>query len=249
MKTYKIIVSYDGTDYSGWIQQRNQPSIVQTLQDTFARIFGHSIVLLGASRTDAGVHALGQVARFHTSLVMEQKQLMAWNNALPDSIVIHSLVEHDQFHPLHDVEQKIYQYHFSVNRPSPIVARYVHHVTYPLDMDKLVAALALFQGTHNFAAFYTGNDRPDTIRTIRSISLDYAPEYAAYRVTIIGATFLRHMVRRMVGAALAVAIRDHMQPALIQQALTTGAMHSDLPTAPAKGLMLYGIEYKKKDTL
>ena len=196
MKTYKIIVSYDGTDYAGWIQQRSQPSIVQTLQDTFNRIFGHSITLLGASRTDAGVHALGQVARFHTTMIMEQKQLVAWNNALPDSIVIRSLIEHDQFHPLHDVDYKTYYYHFCTNRPLPFVARYVHQVTYPLDMEKMRKALAIFEGTHNFAAFYTGNDRLDTIRTIQTVSLEYAAEYDAYRVVIVGEKFLRHMVRQ-----------------------------------------------------
>lgn len=243
---YKIIVSYDGTDYAGWIQQHGKPSIVHALQESFKKIFGHEITILGASRTDAGVHAMGQVARFHTHLPMTNKQLQAWNNGLPDSIMIRSMQESEGFHPFHNVARKTYYYHFSLSRPVPQLARYVHQVTYPVDLDKLAQSLALFAGTHNFAAFYTGNNRPDTIRTIETISLSYEPSYNAYRITVVGEKFLRHMVRRMVGAALAVAIRERMSPSVIQEALASGRMNTDLLTAPAKGLMLQEIEYRKK---
>lgn len=244
MKRYKAIVAYDGTDYTGWIQQQNRPSIVQTLRDSFCKTFGSPVYILGASKTDAGVHALGQVAQCRTEVNIETARMcLAWNNALPPSIVIRSLVVDEQFHPHHQVKQKIYYYHFFVRRPLPLVARYGYYVTYPLDLNRLKGALTLFEGTHNFSAFYTGNDRGDAVRTIDMIRLEYLPSYQAYRMVVAGERFLRHMVRRIVGAALAVASRGRITDADIRYALQTGVMHSKLPTAPAQGLLLRKVIY------
>ena len=160
MKKYKIIVSYDGTDYYGWQMQPDQPSIQQTLQDTFAAIFDRKISILGASRTDAGVHALGQVATFKTDVtVSEIKMMYAWNNSLPDDIVIRSLEEvYEHFHSQYDVAQKTYWYHFTFERPVPFLQRYGWHVLYPVDLEKLQQCLAVFVGTHDFRSFATGED-------------------------------------------------------------------------------------------
>ncbi len=244
MKQYKMTVAYDGTDYAGWIQQKDQPSIVQTLQDTFLQVFKKPIAILGASKTDAGVHALGQVALFKTDITIDPSTMQwAWNNALPLSITIRSLMEDATFHPHYNVVSKTYYYHFFRERPLPLYARYGAYIPYALDLHRLQQALNLFQGTHDFAAFYTGNDRNDTIRTV-DVNMTYVKEYNVYRIEFKGKKFLRHMIRRIVGAACAVASRESMTTADITTALATKTINHALPTAPAKGLMLYEIIYK-----
>ncbi len=246
MKQYKVVIAYNGTDYSGWIQQKTSPSIVQTLQDSFASVFGKRIQILGASKTDAGVHALGQVAIFKTDIELDSHTMRwAWNNVLPSSILIRSLEADDQFHPHYHVKQKIYYYHMFVDRPLPFVARYGYYITHPFDPQQFQDALDSFVGTHDFSAFYTGNDRKDAVRTIDAVRLEYIKRYHVYRVVVIGERFLRHMVRRMVGAALAVASREGITHADIRGALQTGGMHSQLPTAPACGLVLRKIIYEE----
>ncbi len=245
-KQYKIIIAYDGTGYAGWIQQPNEPSIVQALHDAFENVFGKPIRLLGASKTDAGVHAMGQVAVFKTDLAIDpEKMKWAWNNALPESISIRSLEHDDLFYPHANVLRKTYHYDLFVSQPLPFVARYGFQPFGKVDWELFKQALQLFEGTHNFSAFYTGNDRDDTQRTIDEIQLEWKADLNMYRVVVVGKAFLRHMVRRMIGAALAVAQRDTVSLEDITKALHTGESNFALPTALAKGLMLYKIEYKK----
>ena len=242
-KQYKLIISYDGTEYAGWIQQPNEPSIVQTMQDAFTRVFEKSIRLLGASKTDAGVHAYGQVAVFKTDLKIDtEKMRWAWNNALPESIMIRSLEQDDSFYPHGNVLRKTYHYDLFLDRPLPFISRYGTHVYGAVDWDLFEKALRLFEGTHDFKAFYTGDDRDDSTRTIETIWLDRSNP-GRYRVVVMGKSFLRHMVRRIIGASLAVAQRDTLSLDDIVHALQTGHTNCQLPTAPAKGLMLWGIEY------
>lgn len=247
MKQYKLLIAYDGTDYSGWIQQKNASSIVQTLQDSFELVFKQKIKLLGASKTDAGVHALGQVAVFKTDCAVDlQRMLWAWNNVLPVSIVIRSLVHDDQFHPHYAVKSKIYYYHLFTNQPLPFVARYGNFVSYEFDSELFERTLQLFSGTHDFSAFYTGNDREgDTVRTVDEIRFEYIKRYHMYRVVIVGQRFLRHMIRRIVGVVLSVASGSGITHDDIRHALQTGVMNSRFATAPARGLMLRKIIYGK----
>ena len=241
IKQYKMIIAYDGTDFAGWLRQPNRPCVVQTIEDVFCAVYKKKIHILGASKTDAGVHALGQVARFKTDLDIDaQKMRWAWNKALPESIKIISLEQAEEFHPHYNVKSKTYWYHFSSEKIAPFLARYGWHYRMPFDQDKLAQSLQLFAGTHDFEQFYTGNDRDNTVRTILSISLEFLPEFNAYRIEVVGEKFLHHMVRRMVGAALHVAagkatLHD------IQSALEKSATVHLLPTAPAKGLLLHSI--------
>jgi tRNA pseudouridine38-40 synthase len=245
MQRYKMIVAYDGTDYAGWVQQPAQRSVVQTLHDAFTHVFKKPVKILGASKTDAGVHALGQVAILSTELVIEPSKMQwAWNNALPLSIAIRSLEHAATFHPHYNVISKTYQYHLFFERPLPLHARYGTYIPYSLDREKFAAALSLFCGTHDFAAFCTREDERSTIRTITDIQLSYIATYNAYRVTIMGEKFLRHMVRRMVGAALAVASHEHLALEVITTALATQRVTYELPTAPAQGLLLHSIAYR-----
>ena len=248
MKKYKIIVAYDGTDYCGWQKQKCVPSVAQRLEDTFNIVFEKPISLVGVSRTDAGVHALGQVASFRSDFQIEQeKMFFAWNNMLPPEIVIRSLecIPHDYNIHQH-VKQKTYYYHFFTKRPLPFVQRYGWYYRYPIDIEKLKKTLQVFVGTHDFRSFCTGDEHEDTVRTIDSISLEYFSKFDAYRITVKGPRFLRYMIRRIVGAAIEVASRDAMLVDYLQEVLQEKDPEQTLPNAPAKGLLLYKITYSKE---
>lgn len=245
MIRYKIIVAYDGTDYEGWQIQPNQRAVANALQNSFAKVFNKEIHLVGASRTDAGVHALGQVAMFNSDLVIKPEVLhQAWTNLLPCDISIRSLsVVSEDFHPQRNVKQKTYWYHFFQQRPLPFGARYGYFMRYPVDMLKLQECLNVFIGTYDFRSFCTGYEMEDTIRTIDSAKIYYVKKYGAYRVEVKGPRFLRYMIRRVVGACLHVASRNDLTPATLVTALAAKDPQQILPTAPARGLMLYKIIY------
>lgn len=248
MNRYKLIISYDGTDYYGWQEQAELKTICGTLQSTFKKVFGESVTVLGASRTDAGVHALGQVALLRTAISIPADKLRwAWNNALPPDIVIRSLIAApENFHPFYNVAQKTYHYHFFVERPLPFVQRYGWFYRAGIDIDKLSEVLLLFQGTHDFRSFCTGDEMGEnTVRTIDSISLEYVQKYGAYRITVKAKAFLRHMIRRVVGAGLAVAARSDWDVTLVKKVLAAKDANNELPTAAAQGLLLYNIVYNE----
>lgn len=247
MNTYKLIIAYDGSDYSGWQAQNHKPSIAAALNHAFFKVFKKEIKVLGTSRTDAGVHALGQVARIKTDLALSADKLKwAWNNALPADISIRSIEKMaDDFNPFCNVELKIYHYHFFTQRPLPFIQRYGYFYPYKLDSALLKTALQFFIGTHDFASFRNSEDtRENTIRTIDSIALDYLPRYKAYRITVIGQKFLRHMIRRIVGASLHVATKGYTALPLLEKVMNARNPAHTLPNAPAQGLMLYKIIYK-----
>jgi tRNA pseudouridine38-40 synthase len=256
MQKYKIIVAYDGTDYCGWQKQNTDhylPTVCQALEDSFYAVFGKRIALFGASRTDAGVHALGQVAQFCTDLqITPEKMFHAWTNKLPSDISIVSLVPVDKNFNLHlNIVHKIYQYHFFVVRPLPSVQRYGWYYRYPVSIEKLQEALNVFIGTHDFRSFCTGDEREDTVRTIFSTSVELvdqgdplAPK--KYRITVCGPKFLRYMVRRIVGACLHVASRADVPVSYLRTVLDEKDPEQTLPNAPAKGLLLHSILYKEE---
>ncbi len=248
MIRYKIIVAYDGTDFSGWQVQPGRSSIEKTLKDTFLHVFKKHISVTGASRTDAGVHALGQVARFETDLLLDQRTMRhAWNNMLPKSIVIRSLFNApDLFHPFYNVVDKTYYYHFFLNRPFPFVQRYGWYYWYPIDLKKLNDTLQLFVGTHNFRAFSTVDPIGDNpMCTIYDINVEFFQRFGFYRITVRGKRFLRHMVRALVGAALhAAALKNNVSITDVAQILDSKNPNHNLPTAPACGLVLCKIRYK-----
>jgi tRNA pseudouridine38-40 synthase len=177
---YKLIVSYEGTHYFGWQTQPGKPTIAGTLERSFKKIFDSDISILGASRTDAGVHAQGQVAIFSTDLNLPaDRMLFAWNNTLPSNIVIVSLEVCDpQFHPHYNVKQKTYRYCVYAKRPSPFIARYGWYCFKKINLERLKAALAQFLGTHDFRAFCTIENVviENTVRTIDTISVLYDTE-------------------------------------------------------------------------
>lgn len=243
---YKLIISYDGTGYLGWAKQPNKNTIADTLHKTFVHAFGKQPYLVGASRTDAGVHALGQVMLLKTDLKLSAQEIMfAWSNVLPESIVIRSLEPSEpSFHPYYNVQSKTYWYHVFPNRPLPFVTRYGWYYQWPIDIQKLKQSLKVFEGTHDFRSFCRGWEREDTVRTIDSATVTYSKRFCAYRIEVIGQKFLRHMIRRIVGACIKVAATPELSCDTLRKALAQKDPQQVLPNAPAKGLLLYKIGYK-----
>ena len=246
---YTLIIAFDGTRYTGWQQQPRAISIAETLQKVFLRVFKKPVWILGASRTDAGVHALGQVVFLRTDFFIQAHILKkALSDILPPDIVIRSaIVATDDFHPWYCVAQKTYYYHFFTRQPLPFIARYGWHYPYAVDYQKLQAALALFVGTHDFRSFVCAEDeRVEMERTIDAINLSYIRRYGVYRIEVRGKKFLRHMIRRIVGAALYVASHKNVSICAISAILNKKDPRHNMPTAPAHGLLLRKIVYEKK---
>jgi len=248
MAVYKMVVAYDGTAYHGWQKQPEDISVVQVLEQTFESVFKQKISISGASRTDAGVHALGQVASFALDTQIAPDRLkFAWNNALPHDILIRELSRTmDTFNPRHGVISKTYHYRFFTVRPVPFVHQYGWYISRPINFQLLYEALQIFVGTHDFRSFCTGYDMHSTIRTIYSINLEYDDTLQAHRIVVKGPGFLRYMIRRIVGASLAVASKDQFSLDDIRIALAKKDPAQILPNSPAKGLLLYEIEYENE---
>jgi len=240
-----MIVAYDGTAYYGWQEQQREQTVAGTLQACFSRVFHRSVKVVGASRTDAHVHALGQVARFYTDLAIDAKRLKrAWNNALPLDIHIRVLERaSDTFHPQHDVVHKRYDYYIFPQRPLPYVARYGWWIRHDIDPARLRSALQTFIGRHDFRSFATGSyHQQSTVCYIQDIQVRWLPRYGAYQIRFFGHRFLQHMIRRLVGAACDVARGRRTRHDVIR-VLEEKNPRQHFMTAPGRGLFLHHIEY------
>lgn len=203
---YKLLLEYDGTNYHGWQIQPTGATVQGTLEAVLSRILNTPIRVRVAGRTDAGVHALGQVAAFQTAaplnLVRFQHSL---NSVLPSDIVIHAISEvADTFHPRYDARSRTYQYRIW-NRPSPSAmhARYAWHLPYPLDQEAMHAAAALLIGHHNFASFQGADSVERTPwRTVIQSAVCRERDFLVY--TVEARSFVRHMVRNIVGTLVDV---------------------------------------------
>lgn len=244
---YKLILAYDGTRYAGWQQQKELPSIEQVLKSSFTKVFGRTIVqMVAASRTDAGVHALGQVVLCSFEIELPPERIKKiWNDALPADVVIRSLViAPTDFHPWYNVAHKEYCYYITTEKPLPFLAPYVWYSRGPLDFAKMKEALTLFVGTHDFTPFASADDeRTDLVRTVDAVTISYLKKWRVWQITVIGKKFVRHMVRRMVGAAVYIAADKKRNCAILQQTLASGLRAHEYPTAPAQGLVLRSIKY------
>ena len=250
MPRYKLTLAYDGTDYVGWQRQPTGMSIEQVLSASFMRTFEQQCRLLGASRTDAGVHAFGQVILCDVPFAVCPQQLkFAWGRALPPAVTIRSCSHDDQFHPHVNVKSKTYHYTIFTKQPSPFMARYGWYCYRPLDLAKLKEALNSFVGTYDFRAFCAeGMHQNGTVRTIDCIAVDEVESGSVYRVRVVGKQFMRHMIRRLVGAAVHCAIHPEVSVEAIRDVRDAKDPNHPLPKAPAHGLLLYSIEYREEKT-
>lgn len=246
MPTFKIVVAYEGTRYCGWQVQKNQVTVAQTLQDVCARIFNEKTRVIGVSRTDAGVHARGQVAMMTLARPITARRLkFAWNNALPyDMRIIDCQEVPPTYNPFDNIHHKIYHYHIMNAYALPFYMRYAWHLKRTLDYEKLNTLLQVFVGTHDFRSFSTGDERRDsTIRTIHSIAIEPLPTFHAYRIIIKGPAFLRYMIRRIVGAAVDRTVAPTGDAQELMAALAHPNARQRFFNAPAQGLTLHRIVY------
>jgi len=248
MQTYKMIVAYDGTDFHGWQIQPSAITVTSCLQQTWAELFKSSISIIGASRTDAGVHALGQVARFKADINLPPEKLRAvWNARLPSGILIRDLsIADPSFHPCANVKQKTYYYTLFLRRPLPMVARYgwLYRFVDAVDWHKFQIGLQYYTGTHDFASFCKVEDGDtDTVRTIDAITVKPLTRYGALLITIKGKSFVRFQIRRMIGYALDVARRRDLPVDYLRDLLINPNHQQTLLKADGSGLCLRKVVY------
>jgi len=265
MKNVKLLIEYDGTNYHGWQIQNKAIShqssaisnltIQQILQEAIKKITGEESKIIAASRTDAGVHALGQIATFKTQTRLEPKILRrALNATLPEDIrILDSEEAGIDFHPRYGARGKRYFYIISnMNFSSAFLYRYAWKVPYALDLDKMKKTGGLLLGSHDFSAFRgAGCGAKSTIREVTSLtiepvrSIDFMTtriEGNFIKIAIEANAFLRHMVRNIVGT-LVEAGRGNMTLDSVSEAMKLKDRTKAGPTAPAHGLFLEKVYY------
>ncbi|HKW97294.1 MAG TPA: tRNA pseudouridine(38-40) synthase TruA [Bryobacteraceae bacterium] len=245
MRRIRLTITYDGTDFHGWQVQPGLATIQGTLEKVLGEIEGCAVHVAGSGRTDAGVHALAQVAAVSLSNPIPLDNLRkAINRQLPPAIRILAAQEvHADFHPRHHALSKAYEYRiFRGEICPPLEWRYVHHYPYPLDAARMGRLALSFEGRHDFGAFAASDDREmeTTVRTVFSSRLDIEGERLFYRIS--GSGFLKHMVRNIVGT-LIEAGKGNFDEAALNQFLSTDCGKRAGPTAPAKGLLLVSVQY------
>ncbi|MBN2266957.1 MAG: tRNA pseudouridine(38-40) synthase TruA [Candidatus Babeliaceae bacterium] len=244
---YTLCIAYDGSAYQGWQEQADDRTIAGTIRKTFERVFQHPISLVGSSRTDAGVHALGQIARITTPLDLAPATMKrAFNNSLPNDIHIRTLERTlASFHPQHNVQEKIYWYHVFTERPLPGFARFGNWHPYRLRPELLKESLNRCVGTYDFWSFSSEPQTEKSTCTILHANLIHFPHANTYRIVIGGNRFLYHMIRRIVGMGLLIASAPDRTPDEMDYALTKRIPRERIPTAPPEGLILRRIRYNE----
>ena len=251
-RNLKITLAYDGSEFHGWQVQPGLPTIQGTLAECVKRLTGEDVLPQGSGRTDAGVHALGQVASVKLeSPIPERNLVIALNDVLPSSIRVNSVdVAADDFHARHSATAKTYRYRiYRGDICPPFLARYVHHDPYPMNEEAVMRASEHVVGTHDFTSFAASDpDRsarmaqePESnVRTIHSSQWMRTDKELVY--TVRGDGFLHHMVRNLVGTFLLVG-KGSLKIADVPAILEARNRSAAGPTAAACGLYLVNVEY------
>ena len=245
MKRVKLVVAYDGTNYHGWQVQDNGITIEEVLNRTLSELVQEDIKVIGASRTDAGVHACGNVAVFDTeSRIPGDKFSFALNQRLPEDIRIQESCEVDaDFHPRYADTVKTYEYNI-LNRRFELPSKrlYAAFCYYPMDIERMNQAAAYLVGEHDFKSFCSaGAQVQTTVRTIYAVNVTKADDMVHIRIT--GNGFLYNMVRIIAGTLLQVGT-GLMEPEQVKEILEARDRSKAGPTAVAKGLTLVEIRYE-----
>lgn len=248
MRNLKLTLSYDGSDFSGWQIQPQRPTVQGTVVDTLRKITQEKIWLYGSARTDAGVHALGQVAHFKTRTQIPAENLQrALNSLLPPTIRVCAVEEKPaDFHARWHARAKTYRYRI-LRAPlcPPFAWRYVYHYPFPLDEDAMARAAPLFEGEHDFSSFGSWDPEEEDHSKVRSVfasRLERFPDQQEVVYTVRGRSFLRYMVRKMVGTLLDVG-KGRLTPEDIPRLFEARDRSLGGPTAPPEGLYLVEVEY------
>ena len=244
MKRVMLIVAYDGTEYHGWQVQPNARTIEGELNRCLSELMQEDIQVIGASRTDAGVHAKGNIAVFDTDARMPAEKISyALNQRLPKDIVIQKSCQVDaDFHPRHCDTRKTYSYHiYRGEFPMPLRTRYSYFTYVPLDVTKMREAAAFFLGEHDFKSFCSANTQVEsTVRTIEF--LDVTEDDRELVITIRGNGFLYNMVRIIAGTLVDVG-RGFLAVEDIPDILKACNRERAGQTLPACGLVLEKYEF------
>ena len=260
-RNLKITLAYDGSEFHGWQIQPGVPTVQGTLADCLKRLTGEDVLPQGSGRTDAGVHALAQVASVQLESPIPEKNLViALNDVLPPSVRVNSVqVVPDSFHARHSAKAKTYRYRiYRGDICPPFLARYVYHDPYPMDEEAVIRAAEQVVGTHDFTSFAASD--PDTsarleeaadddtshsgkltnVRTIHSSLWVRTKDELIY--TVRGDGFLHHMVRNLVGTFLLVG-KGSLKISDVPTILEARNRSAAGPTAAACGLYLVSVEY------
>lgn len=258
MASFRLTLAYDGTGLVGWQRQAHGTSVQGLVEDALATIDGRAVTVVSAGRTDAGVHALGQVASFTLAREIDPATLVrALNFHLPPSVrALQAAEAAPDFHARFSAQWKTYRYHVWTDGPlPPLIRAYAWHVPGPLDVDAMHAAAQMLEGTHDFAAFQSvGTDVPDTVRELQSSRVIAADEadgvlrglpagvgrLVLYEVC--GSGFLRHMVRSIVGTLVDIGL-GRASSASMRDVLDSRDRARAGRTAPAEGLTLVSVTY------
>ena len=242
-----INVTYDGTNYNGWQIQPDKNTIQGTLKDALSSLLKCPITVIGSGRTDAGVHAKGQVAHFDCEGSFPIERLpLAVNTLLPNDIRVNSAsVASDDFHAQHSTKKKTYAYSFYLSKiGNPLIDRYSAQVPYQenlFDIEKAKTALRHLVGTHDFRAFCSsGSTVTDFVRTIYSATIE--KENERFTLKVCGNGFLYNMVRIIAGTIVDIGL-GRREVGAIENAIQSGERTLLSKTYPACGLTLYGVEY------
>jgi tRNA pseudouridine38-40 synthase len=253
MRYFKLTIAYDGTDFHGWQAQSSKPTIQGEIVGVLRQLTQEKILLQGTGRTDAGVHALGQVASFRTHSGLSAEDFhRALNALLPPTIRIVKAEEvGPNFSARFSSRGKVYRYRMYRGRVCPpMLWRYVLHYPFPLDEDAMRDAAARFVGVHDFTSFAasTGSEEDDKERVmdreIFSTELVRSADNEELVFTVHGRSFLRYMVRKMVGTLLDVG-RGKLQPEDIERLYELRDRSKSGPTVPAHGLWMVSAEHEE----
>jgi tRNA pseudouridine38-40 synthase len=250
MRNIKLVLAYDGTDFCGWQVQPDTATVQGTLASAIGRLTGENVLPQGSGRTDAGVHALAQVASFTTDSPIPAENLVkALNDILPHSIrVLEAAEVNREFHARKSARAKTYRYRMYRGAVCPpFLARYVWHFPYPLEEGAMAQAAELVVGEHDFTSFAavdpeTGmeNGRASNVRRVLMSRWEQAGDEFVY--TVCGNGFLHHMVRNLVGTFILVG-KGTLAPSDISRILQARDRSAAGATAPANGLYLMEVKY------
>ena len=245
MGNYKMVLQYEGTRYQGWQKQESTENTIQgKLERLLGRLSGQTVEVQASGRTDAGVHAWGQVANFHMDTELSPQQLMEQiNSYLPEDIGVISLeLVPDRFHSRLHAKGKTYRYRvLNSSIPHIFDRKYVYCHPEPLNLADMRQAAALLEGTHDFAAFTSAKrNRKSTVRTVDSIRIETVGDEVVF--TFSGNGFLFHMVRILVGTLLEVG-EGKRGPEQMTEILARGERQNAGAMAPACGLALMEVRY------
>lgn len=240
-----MLIEYDGSRYKGWQRLKGEENTIQgKLENVISQMLGKEVEIIGSGRTDAGAHALGQVANFHTDSKMSEREMLTYlNHYLPQDIVVKSLREAgERFHSRFNVSEKKYTYRIWNHWiPSAFHRKYSYHIPDNLNLKAMEAATQKLIGTHDYLAFSSvKKSNKSTVRTIKEISFE--KQEHLLEITFIGDGFLHNMIRIMVGTLIEIGL-GNLGADEIDKIFAQGKREAAGKTVPAQGLFLSEVYY------